>query len=112
MKITVIIISLMLLTILACQKDDYNNIDCSTINATFANDVNPIIKSNCLSSGCHNTGSKDGDFTTYAGIKTKANNGSLNRRVLTVKDMPSSGALSLSDRKKIKCWINNGAPNN
>ena len=103
---------LILVSVLSCKKNEYKNIDCRKINATFANDINPIIQGNCLSSGCHNSASNNGDFTSYAGIKGKANNGSLEKRVLTKKDMPTSGALSLDDRKKIKCWLSNGAPNN
>lgn len=96
----------------ACKKDDYKNLDCGSIPATYQTDIRPIVESNCLSSGCHNSGSANGDFTTYAGLKGKANNGSLNKRVLEKKDMPSGGSLSLEDRKKIKCWLSNGASNN
>ncbi len=96
----------------SCKKDEYKDLDCSTISSSFAANIKPIIDANCTSSGCHNAGSTNGDFTIYNGIKGKANNGSLEKRVLVKKDMPASGALSLDDRKKIKCWIDNGAPNN
>jgi len=75
--------------------------------------IKPIINANCTSSSCHGAGSSNGDYTTYAGLKAKADNGSLDERVLQKKDMPKSApALSLDDRKKIKCWLLNGAPNN
>lgn len=61
------------------QKDDYKNLDCNEINAGFAADIEPVIKANCLSSGCHDSGSRHGDFTEYKGIKGKANNGSLEK---------------------------------
>lgn len=96
----------------SCKKDEYNDLDCSSINASYANDIKPLIQANCINSGCHNAKSSNGDFTEYNGLKGKANNGSLNKRVLETKDMPSSGTLSLNDRKKIKCWLENAAPAN
>lgn len=103
---------LAILLVTACKKDEYKNLDCGKTPATYQADIRPIIESNCLSSGCHNAGSINGDFTGYAGLKGKANNGSLNKRVLEKKDMPSGGSLSLEDRGKIKCWLSNGASNN
>jgi hypothetical protein len=99
--------------IAACKKkDDLNNLDCSKISSGYASNIKPIIEGNCLSSGCHNSGSKNGDFTTYEAIKIKVDNGSFNSRVIQEKDMPLSGSLSIDQLKKIKCWLNSGAPNN
>ena len=96
----------------SCKKDEYKNLDCSTISSAYTANIKPIIDANCVSSGCHNAGSNNGDFTSYTGVHGKVNNGSFEKRVLNNKDMPSSGALSLDNRKKIKCWIDNGALNN
>lgn len=93
-------------------KDDLNNVDCSTINSSYSTNVKPIIDGNCLSSGCHNSGSSNGDFTVYAGIKAKVDNGSINNRVIQQKNMPFTSSLSTEQLIKIKCWINSGAPNN
>lgn len=94
------------------KKDDLNHLNCSKINSHYSANVKPIIEANCLSSGCHNASSDHGDLTTYAGIKAKVDNGSLDNRVIQNKNMPLSGKLSLDDLKKIKCWLNSGAPNN
>jgi hypothetical protein len=99
----------------ACKKnkqEDPNDPDCSKVNATYSAGIRPIISANCLSSGCHNSGSANGDFTGYAGLKAKVNNGSLDSRVIRQKNMPPTGALSNSDLVKIKCWINSGAGDN
>jgi hypothetical protein len=102
-----------LLLIVACHKgDDYKGLDCSTINAKYSANIFPIINRNCNASGCHNAGSGNGDFTTYAGLKVKADNGTLSDRVLYKKDMPVSAALSLDNRNILKCWLDNGAQNN
>ena len=110
----ILIISfLALLAIQSCKKKDpLDNVDCSKVNAAYAVNVKPIINANCVSSGCHNANSVNGDFTSYAGLKAKADNGSLNSRVIQQKTMPPSSPLSLSDLKSIKCWIDSGSPNN
>lgn len=94
------------------KKDDLNNLDCSKINSSYSSDIKPIIAANCLSSGCHNAGSANGDLTTYTGLKAKADNGSLDNRVIQQRNMPPSGSLAIDDLKKIKCWLNSSAPNN
>jgi len=107
--------SILLSLFSSCKKekeDDLNNLDCSKISAGYSSSVKPIIAANCLSSGCHNAGSTNGDFTDYAGLKEKASNGTLDTRVIQQKNMPPSGALSMDNLKKIKCWLNSGSPNN
>lgn len=106
------LLTLFLLIFFSCKKDEYKNLNCSTINATYNITIKPILDANCTSVGCHNTGSANGDFTTYIGVHGKVTNGSFEKRVLNEKTMPTFGPLSFDDRKKIKCWIDNGAPNN
>jgi hypothetical protein len=96
-----------------CKKDDLKNLDCSTVAATYSGSVKPLVISQCAtSSGCHGTGSSRGDYSSYPDLKAAADNGSLENKTLNDKSMPPSGALSLDDRKKIKCWLNSGSPNN
>lgn len=99
----------------SCKKnknDDLNNLDCSKINATYASDVRPVLEANCLSSGCHNSNSTNGDFTSYTGVKVKVDNSSFDSRVIQQKNMPLSSSLTTEQLKKIKCWLNAGALNN
>jgi mono/diheme cytochrome c family protein len=80
---------------------------------SYATDIAPIMTDYCIS--CHTAGgSGTGDFTTYTELKQKADNGSLKNRVLDLKDMPQPGSPMISDdqRKKIGCWIKQGAPDN
>jgi hypothetical protein len=107
-----IIIALLIAIVPSCKKDDLSDIDCSTIPASYNTDIKPLISSNCNTSGCHDASSSHGNFTTYLGLKLEADNGKLNQTVIIEKSMPPSGPLSLEDRKKIKCWLNQGAPNN
>jgi len=102
-----------LLVFAGCKKEDeLDNVDCSVVSSGYTIHIKPIIDANCLSSGCHNSGSVNGDFTAYSGLKSKADNGSLNNRVLEQRNMPLSDELSMDELKKIKCWLNSGALNN
>lgn len=104
---------LLLILIASCKKEKKEEvIDCTGVSPSYNSHVKPIINGNCLSSGCHNAGSSNGDYTSYSGLKAVASSGTLESRVVTNKTMPATSPLSLEDRKKIKCWINSGAPNN
>jgi len=85
---------------------------CDSLNMKWSTDIQPIIQANCAISGCHSAGAYIGDFTAYAGVKAKADNGSLNNRVIIQKNMPPSGPLPDSLIQKIDCWIQKGAQNN
>jgi hypothetical protein len=91
------------------KKNEYKNMDCAS-NLSYTSSIRPIIDANCTSSGCHGSRSANGDYTTYDGLLIRVKNGSLSEKVLYNKDMPKGNPLSLDDRKKIKCWIDNGAP--
>jgi hypothetical protein len=93
-------------------------------SAPYQTTVKPIIVTYCYGQGnqtCHVTPSNqgaNGDFTTYAGLKAKVDNGSIQTRVLNPGGgMPpsySTGpvALTSADLQKLKTWVNNGAQNN
>jgi hypothetical protein len=107
----VLLLALVLLSPFACKTTQKKpTLDCSTISATYSKDIAPIVSNNCMP--CHKAGSLKGDFSFYDGIKVPAQNGLLEKHVLIQKDMPPKGPLSEDDRKKIRCWLNNGALNN
>ncbi|MDP1801555.1 MAG: hypothetical protein Q8L81_09395 [Bacteroidota bacterium] len=80
----------------------------------FAAYIHPVIIANCTSSGCHNAGSTNGDYTTYAGVLAKVNaNGAFKSRVISGgTPMPPSGRLAQAKLDSIQCWLDKGAPNN
>lgn len=78
----------------------------------YSVDVVPVINAQCATSGCHDAGNPNGDYTTYAGVKAKVDNGSFNNRVFILKDMPQGTTLSAADYNKLKCWYDKGALNN
>lgn len=112
-KLLCLIVSLTLVVV-ACKKDSQEEptptFDCSTV--TYSGTISGLVSSRCNTAGCHNAGSPNGDYTTYAGIKAKFDNGSLKQRVLVEKTMPQGSSLTDEQHKQFECWVNAGAPNN
>lgn len=81
---------------------------------SYSTGIIPLVNANCAVSGCHVSGASMGDFTTYTGLKLKADNGSLNKQVVIQKSMPPSGSGTLTDaeRQLFECWIKQNSPNN
>ena len=101
----------------ACTKGGGTNTPpapdpCAGLSFKFSTDVQPIINTTCANSAnCHGAGSVNsgGPLTDYnlvfnkrSNIKFQIENGL----------MPKVGSLSTTDKNKIICWINSGAPNN
>jgi len=92
--------------------------------APYQTAIKPIMVTYCYGQGtqaCHVAASNQGasgDFTAFAGLKAKVDNGTIQSRVLTSGGgMPptySTGptALSSDDLEKLKTWVNNGAQDN
>jgi hypothetical protein len=102
----------------ACSKDnddDNNNppntVDCNTISATFAANVNPLIQTSCAKAGCHAAGSANGPgaLTTYAQISA---NKTAIRAAVASGAMPKDATLNATQKATITCWIDAGAANN
>jgi len=113
--VSVIILGMGLILVNSCIKQkpvvpQVSNCD----NVKFSTTIKPIIEANCVS--CHVQGNGPGDFTTYAGILVKVQNGSFRARVIhentTFQPMPPSGKLPNDQIAKIQCWLDAGAPNN
>lgn len=86
--------------------------NCDTTAVSFATDIMPMIQGNCVS-GCHVAGGTGvGIFENYAEVKAKVDNGSMNNRVVVIRDMPPSSALTPCQIQQMQAWILNGAPNN
>jgi hypothetical protein len=86
-----------------------------SVTITWDNTVHSIISNSCATAGCHVPDSAGGngfDFTTYALVKAKIDNGVFQHRVFIVRDMPppETTVLSPCDLKKLKTWVDNGAP--
>jgi hypothetical protein len=96
------------------------NNDCDTTASKFAADIQPILNSNCATSGCHTAAVIAGGyiFDNYTDVKSTIVNDSA-RFIGSIlqqtgySPMPKGGGkLSDCNISKIKAWLASGAPNN
>lgn len=88
-----------------------NPVDCSTVEAKFSANVQPLINAKCATSGCHDATASGGlifqNYSQISGAKDR-----VNARAVVEKSMPPTGPLQPAELNIIKCWIESGAPNN
>jgi SprB repeat len=76
-------------------------------SVSFADDIKPLIDTNCSKSGCH--GDTQTSFSNYTEIKAKASQ----IKTLTGNGtMPKTGSLSSTQIAIIACWVNEGGLDN
>src|ERR1043166_247128 len=102
-----------------CTKDKGSLPKAPVINAcdtiTYSKHILPIMQSICYS--CHGAGTSfagtDKDWTVFANFKTRADNGTVRKRVIEANpsSMPPSGKLPQAQLNLIDCWLQNGAKN-
>jgi hypothetical protein len=91
---------------------------CDPSVATYSEDINAIMASNCAVSGCHDAQTRQSgiNLSDYAGTSSAVLNGSVIQRIeLSVGApglMPPSGRMQQCDIDKIKTWTLQGALNN
>lgn len=106
MRVQTIILSLGMFFSIGCKKegDRLQEIECDGSTRTYQDDIKTIIDANCVS--CHN------EYGDYVGVKNSVDNGSFEREVITNQTMPRGGDLTPSELTKIRCWLEQGAPEN
>ncbi|MGB1017436.1 MAG: hypothetical protein ACPGVH_00070 [Chitinophagales bacterium] len=93
-----------ILFMFSCKKGE---VDCVDTNYTYETDVKSIIDKTCATANCHNSGSTNGDFTSYANMKFVLDNGEFNNRVFIKEDMPRARILSFKKKSILQCWMEN-----
>src|SRR4051812_7574438 len=114
MKQSLFILVLVLVLASACSKDNSPSpspaVPCNGVTVTFT-EANAVIQGSCTTSGCHNSGSRNGPgallsysqiYNARTSIRSSVANGS----------MPQGSHLTTEEKNKIVCWIENGAQNN
>ena len=104
-----LILSLGVILLFSCKKAA---VDCVDTNYTYNADVKSVMDKNCNVSGCHNSGSSSGDFTTYAKLKPYLDSGMFNERVFVVGDMPKNRLFTFKNKSILQCWMENGFKEN
>jgi hypothetical protein len=120
MKIGLSVFSLTALLLAGCYVDNAEDLYNCSVNpsaVTYTNTIAPILTANGCT-GCHSGSRPDGghNLTIYSGVKTVADNGRLWGAVNHLegfKPMPQGGGkISACDIKRLKAWMDAGAPNN
>jgi hypothetical protein len=84
---------------------------CNTQQVTYEGVIKPLVELRCNAPACHVPGGDgEGDFSTYAGLKAKVDDGSVEEQVIVLGEMPPSGGLSSCEMDQLQIWINDGAP--
>ena len=94
------------------EEDLFGQEDCSTLPASLAGEVIPIINTNCAISGCHVTGVQAPDLTKKENIVAAA---PLIKAQVQTRTMPPSSSgrsLTTDEIQTITCWVDNGAHEN
>jgi hypothetical protein len=94
----------------SCVSHEYVPYTCPDEPVSYAEDVDPIVKTKCAISGCHNGDNGDDknwtDFEKFQAksqtAKTKILNGT----------MPKTGSLTQEEIATIACWVDQGSQNN
>ena len=95
-----LLLLLLLTSISSCRKKQWN---CDE-QVSFKNDIQPLLSKHCVK--CH------GNYDTYPSAQGLALNGSLKESTINTSRMPKEGSLTKAGRKKIFCWIEQGALDN
>jgi len=96
-----------------CNATEIVTVDFESGNVSYANDVDPIIKSSCAIAGCHVEGTGQANFNNFSELQARANNqpGGVRQRVNS-GDMPRDGMLTETEIATILCWVDEGAQDN
>lgn len=113
-KITFVASAIFLL--MSCKQDKIVPVveECPE-TISFAQDVQPLINTNCSTSGCHAAGFISPTLLTHADVDANAN--SILARIQkdpTDGQLMPSGGPKLADSliQKIKCWVSQGKLDN
>jgi hypothetical protein len=110
--LTTRIFSLLLLSILACTTDQVAQPEPCLEVKTYNEAIREIVRNKCNFSGCHDGASGVGNYNTYLGILRTLENGEFRRQVVVSKSMPQTGSLTEEEFELLKCWSENGYPEN
>lgn len=90
-----------------------DTLGCDSLDVSFSEIIFPMIQANCNTVGCHvSGGTGNGIFENYDQIKVKVDNGSMENRVVVLRDMPPGNSLTDCQISQVQSWLDAGAPNN
>lgn len=118
MRLVVLIFIFLQFALSSCLKDKTQPIGGCTEVISYSTDIRPIIESSCKTQLGPNTGCHDAWIDNFTAIEGFLDAGIWQYEVLEVKTMPEMpndfGIDSLTDAelKTMRCWIQQGYPEN
>lgn len=116
-KITLVLVCLLFGTLIftACEDDTVAPplLDCSTLENTYTGTVASILATSCQN--CHTANSSAAPFPldTYDQYKVYLDNGQFSNEVLEPGGrMAAWGGMTDEDIETVRCWFNEGYPEN
>jgi len=118
----ILYIGVLVLALTACKKDTalpFNiDADCESLAVSYQDDIVPLIQQSCATNQGPGTGCHDAWIFEYDNVLLKVNDGTIQNRVIGLKDMPpevnsfSIAPLTQDEINLFGCWIIDGAQNN
>jgi hypothetical protein len=111
MKTTYLFFAFALIAIaVSCNKTAEFTPECDGSTPTYDADISLIIQQSCTP--CHASGGSNDNYMTYSNMSSIISNGKFEKEVLTQQSMPQNSSLTEAQLNKIKCWVENGYPEN
>ena len=114
-----ILVSLFSVILLSsCLKDKTAPAGPCNTTISYAGEIRPIIESSCKTQDGPGTGCHDEWIDDYSQISNQIAGGGWENRVLSIKDMPvmpnswGIDSLTADEIQTMKCWIDQGYPEN
>ncbi len=111
-RIGTLVCCLVALLFIACTRDTVEPADPCDHVMTYDNGIREIVRNTCNFSGCHDGSSGVGNYNTYQGMERVLQNNAFRQEVVIAKTMPKSGTLTPEQFEALKCWSENGYPEN
>ena len=104
--------SLVVLLLYNCTKDIVPEpVKCDLV-VTFADGVQEVLRKKCNSSGCHDGSSGVGNYNSFKNMEGVIDNGLFRQEVFVRRTMPKEGDLTPEEFELLRCWSDNGFPEN
>jgi hypothetical protein len=101
----------------SCYKDQAAPVDCAT-TVSYSNEIKPILSSSCANGLGPGTGCHDAWVLEYPGVLNAINIGTFESTIFDLQSMPKMpndfgiDSLTNDELETIRCWLEQGYPNN
>lgn len=102
----------MILYMAGCTRDQVELPEPCNEVKSYNDAIRDILRNKCNTSGCHDGASGVGNYNSYSGVRRVVENGEFRQQVVIEKTMPKDGTLSDEEFDLLRCWSENGFPEN